>query len=32
MEHHVSAETFDALEKLSRYLEANPGVLSAIKK
>lgn len=32
MEHHVSAETFEALEKLSRYLEANPGVLSAIKK
>jgi len=32
MEHHVSAETFEALEKLSRYLESNPGVLSAIKK
>ncbi len=32
MEHHVSAETFDALEKLSRYLETHPEVLSAIKK
>ena len=32
MEHHVSAETFEALEKLSRYLEAHPTVLAAIKK
>lgn len=32
MEHHVSAETFDALEKLNRYLETHPDVLSAIKK
>ena len=32
MEHHVSAETFEALEKLSRYLEAHPAVLAAIKK
>jgi Mn-dependent DtxR family transcriptional regulator len=32
MEHHVSAETFDSLEKLSRYLEAHPEVLAAIKK
>lgn len=32
MEHHVSAETFEALEKLNRYLEAHPVVLAAIKK
>ncbi len=32
MEHHVSAETFDALEKLNRYLETHPEVLSVIKK
>ncbi|MDF3059780.1 MAG: transcriptional regulator [Rariglobus sp.] len=32
MEHHVSTETFDALEKLNRYLETHPEVLSAIKK
>jgi Mn-dependent DtxR family transcriptional regulator len=32
MEHHVSAETFESLEKLSRYLEAHPAVLAAIKK
>jgi Mn-dependent DtxR family transcriptional regulator len=32
MEHHVSAETFDVLEKLNRYLETHPEVLAAIKK
>jgi Mn-dependent DtxR family transcriptional regulator len=32
MEHHVSPQTFDALEKLNRYLETHPEVLSAIKK
>lgn len=32
MEHHVSPETFDILEKLNRYLETHPEVLSAIKK
>ena len=32
MEHHVSPETFDALEKLNRYLDAHPAVLAAIKK
>jgi Mn-dependent DtxR family transcriptional regulator len=32
MEHHVSAETFDVLEKLNRYLEVHPEVLAAIKK
>jgi Mn-dependent DtxR family transcriptional regulator len=32
MEHHVSVETFDALEKLNRYLETHPEVLAAIKK
>ena len=32
MEHHVSTETFDILEKLNRYLETHPEVLAAIKK
>lgn len=32
MEHHVSPETFEALEKLSRYLEAHPEVLAKIKR
>jgi Mn-dependent DtxR family transcriptional regulator len=32
MEHHVSAETFEVLEKLNRYIEAHPEVLAAIKK
>jgi len=32
MEHHVSTETFDVLEKLNRYLETHPEVLAAIKK
>jgi Mn-dependent DtxR family transcriptional regulator len=32
MEHHVSPETFESLEKLNRYLEAHPEVLAAIKK
>jgi Mn-dependent DtxR family transcriptional regulator len=32
MEHHVSPETFEALEKLSRYLEAHPDVVAKIKR
>ena len=32
MEHHVSPETFEALEKLSRYLETNPEVVAKIKR
>lgn len=32
MEHHVSPETFEALEKLNRYLETHPEVLAAIKR
>jgi Mn-dependent DtxR family transcriptional regulator len=32
LEHHVSPETFRALEALSRYLDANPAVLAKIKK
>ena len=32
MEHHVSSETFEALEKLNRYLEAHPGVVAKIKR
>jgi len=32
MEHHVSPETFDALEKLNRYLEAHPDVVAKIKQ
>jgi Mn-dependent DtxR family transcriptional regulator len=31
MEHHVSPETFDALERLSRYLEAHPEVVAQLK-
>jgi Mn-dependent DtxR family transcriptional regulator len=32
MEHHVSPETFEALEKLNRYLESHPDVVSKIKR
>lgn len=32
MEHHVSPETFEALEKLNRFLEANPEVVAKIKR
>ena len=32
MEHHVSPETFEALEKLNRYLEAHPEVVAKIKR
>lgn len=32
MEHHVSAETFAALEKLNRYLEDNPEVTAQLKR
>ena len=31
MEHHVSAETFEVLEKLNRYLATHPEVLAEIK-
>ena len=32
MEHHVSPETFEALEKLNRYLETHPDVVAKIKR
>jgi Mn-dependent DtxR family transcriptional regulator len=32
LEHHVSPETFRALEALSRYLAANPDVVEKIKR
>ncbi|MGC4072082.1 MAG: transcriptional regulator MntR [Nibricoccus sp.] len=32
LEHHVSPETFSAIEALSRYLSANPAVVAKIKK
>ena len=32
MEHHVSPETFSAIEALSRYLAENPAVVAKIKK
>jgi Mn-dependent DtxR family transcriptional regulator len=30
MEHHISPETFSAIEALTRYLEKNPGVVAKI--
>lgn len=30
MEHHISPETFQAIEALTRYLEKNPGVVAKI--
>lgn len=30
MEHHISPETFHAIESLTRYLEKNPGVMAKI--
>ena len=30
MEHHISPETFQAIEALTRYLEKNPGVMAKI--
>jgi Mn-dependent DtxR family transcriptional regulator len=30
MEHHISPETFQAIETLTRYLERNPGVMARI--
>jgi Mn-dependent DtxR family transcriptional regulator len=30
MEHHISSETFSAIETLTRYLERNPGVMARI--
>ncbi len=32
MEHHVSPETFQAIEALTRYLAAHPGVLRDLRK
>jgi Mn-dependent DtxR family transcriptional regulator len=32
LEHHVSPDTFRAIEALSRYLAANPSVVTKIKK
>ncbi len=32
MEHHVSPETFEALEKLNRYLETHPDMVAKIKR
>jgi Mn-dependent DtxR family transcriptional regulator len=32
MEHHVSPETFESLEKLNRYLETHPDVVAKIKR
>jgi Mn-dependent DtxR family transcriptional regulator len=31
MEHHVSPETFRAIEALSRYLEAHPEIIAKIR-
>jgi Mn-dependent DtxR family transcriptional regulator len=31
MEHHISAETFKAIESLTRYLEKNPAVVAKLK-
>lgn len=31
MEHHVSTETFSALERLNRYLDANPDVARRVR-
>jgi Mn-dependent DtxR family transcriptional regulator len=31
MEHHISQETFHAIESLTRYLEQNPEILAQIK-
>jgi Mn-dependent DtxR family transcriptional regulator len=28
MEHHISAETFRAIEALTRHLEKNPGIVA----
>jgi len=30
MEHHISPETFQAIEALTRYLEKNPGVIAKV--
>ncbi len=30
MEHHISPETFQAIEALTRYLERNPGVMARV--
>ena len=32
MEHHVSSDTFHALERLTRYLEQNPEVLERLRQ
>lgn len=31
MEHHISPETFKAIEALTRYLEKNPGVMAKVR-
>jgi Mn-dependent DtxR family transcriptional regulator len=32
MEHHISGETLDALERLTRYLDAHPSIVTELKK
>ncbi len=32
MEHHISGETLDALERLTRHLEANPDIVAQLKR
>lgn len=31
MEHHISGETLDALERLTRYLEAHPAIVAQLR-
>ena len=32
MEHHISGETLDALERLTRYLEAHPNIVAQLRR
>ena len=32
LEHHISAETFQALERVSRYLEQHPDVVARLRE
>lgn len=32
MEHHISGETLDALERLTRYLDAHPAIVAQLRK
>lgn len=32
MEHHISGETLDALERLTRYLEAHPDIVAQLRR